>query len=178
MFQLIHINQAHYDDIIEERSIIKLCGYPVCDNALGNIPKQQYIIASSQNKVYDITERKKFCSNKCYRSSVYLKEQILTTPLWVRKDDDIIPEFKLLSFDDSEKEAERQPEKAVENERERIVGKSNEKIVKNQIENGSNKHEGENETKIDKQTQIDTEKNKNENESTEISSSETSFKIN
>lgn len=31
-----------------------------------------------------------------------MKEQILTTPLWVRKEDDILPEFKLLSFDDKD----------------------------------------------------------------------------
>ncbi|XP_031619233.1 putative RNA polymerase II subunit B1 CTD phosphatase RPAP2 homolog [Contarinia nasturtii] len=100
---LIHINQSHYDDIVEERSISKLCGYPLCDNILKEIPKQQYIISSAQNKVFDITERKKFCSNKCYKSSIYLKEQILTSPLWIRKDDDIIPEFKLLSFEDADK---------------------------------------------------------------------------
>lgn len=79
-----------------------LCGYPLCDITLADIPKQQYIISKTQNKVFDITERKKFCSNKCYKSSVYLKEQILTTPLWVRKEDDILPEFKLLSFDDKD----------------------------------------------------------------------------
>lgn len=101
-FQLIHLNQAHYDDIVEERSISMLCGYPLCDITLADIPKQQYIISKTQNKVFDITERKKFCSNKCYKSSVYLKEQILTTPLWVRKEDDILPEFKLLSFDEKD----------------------------------------------------------------------------
>lgn len=79
-----------------------LCGYPMCDVTLTNIPKQQYIISSTQNKVYDITERKKFCSNKCYKSSIYIREQILITPLWVRKEDDVIPEFKLLSFDDDD----------------------------------------------------------------------------
>lgn len=98
---MIHINQAHYDDIVEERSIVKLCGYPLCDITLTDVPKQQYVISRTKNKVYDITERKKFCSNKCYKSSVYLKEQILTTPLWVRKEDDVIPEFKLLSLDDT-----------------------------------------------------------------------------
>lgn len=96
------MNQAHYDDIIEERSISVLCGYPLCDKTLTDIPKQQFIISRAQNKVFDITERKKYCSNECYRASVYLREQILTTPLWVRKDDDIIPEFKLLSFKDEE----------------------------------------------------------------------------
>lgn len=140
----MHLNQAHYEDIIEERSIAKLCGYPMCDKTLNNIPKQQYVIASSLNKVYDITERKKFCSNKCYKSSEYLKEQILTTPLWVRKDDDIIPEFKLLSFDDEEKN--------LENEQEIIVGKPIvQNLVEKQQENEENKQETIAENLVEKQ---------------------------
>lgn len=96
------MNQAHYDDIVEERFISSLCGYPLCTNAIGEVPKQQYQISTALNKVFDITERKKFCTNKCFKSSVYLKEQLLTTPLWVRKEDDVLPEFKLLSFDDDD----------------------------------------------------------------------------
>lgn len=65
------------------------------------MPKQQYKISVAQNKVYDITERKSYCSSKCYKSSIFLKEQVLTSPLWVRKEDDVLPEFKLLSFDES-----------------------------------------------------------------------------
>lgn len=112
--QLIYLNQSHYDDIVEERFITKLCGYPLCDITICEVPKQQFTISIVQNKVYDITDRKKFCSNKCYKSSTYLKEQILTTPLWVRKDDDIIPEFKLLSFDDRESVQEKHKEKESE----------------------------------------------------------------
>lgn len=97
--QLAHINQSHYDDIIEERAIMKLCGYPLCDAELFDVPTKQYHISATQNKVFDITQRKNFCSSKCYKSSEYLKEQLLTTPLWVRKDDDKLPEFKLLTFD-------------------------------------------------------------------------------
>lgn len=111
MFQLIHINQSHYDDIVEERAIIKLCGYPLCSEKLGNMPKKQYQISIVHNKVYDITERKKFCSNNCYKSSIFLKEQVLTTPLWVRKEEDIIPDFKLLSLD--EKNIERRKEEEI-----------------------------------------------------------------
>lgn len=45
--------------------------------------------------MYDITERKKFCSNSCFKSSNYLKEQLLTSPLWLR-DQELLPEIKLL----------------------------------------------------------------------------------
>lgn len=89
------INQSHFDDIIQERAIEKLCGWTLCENALTEVPQQQYKINCATKKVFDITERKLFCSGKCYKSAIYLKEQLLTSPLWLR-DKEEIPEFKLL----------------------------------------------------------------------------------
>ncbi|XP_052898210.1 putative RNA polymerase II subunit B1 CTD phosphatase RPAP2 homolog isoform X3 [Anopheles moucheti] len=89
------INQCHMQDITEERAIVKLCGYPLCDNALTNIPKQKYAISVSRNKVYDITERKNFCSGDCYKASNFIMQQMLTSPLWLRDQEDI-PNFRLL----------------------------------------------------------------------------------
>lgn len=60
-----------------------------------SVPDKQYHISIATNKVYDITERKKFCSNSCFKSSNYLKEQLLTSPLWLR-DQELLPEIKLL----------------------------------------------------------------------------------
>ncbi|XP_035913188.1 putative RNA polymerase II subunit B1 CTD phosphatase RPAP2 homolog isoform X1 [Anopheles stephensi] len=90
------INQCHMDDIIQERAIVKICGYPLCDNALTNIPKQQYVISVTRNKVYDITERKNFCSGHCYKASNFIKQQMLTSPLWLRDQEDI-PNFRLIN---------------------------------------------------------------------------------
>uniref|UniRef100_A0A8B9CBH4 RNA polymerase II subunit B1 CTD phosphatase RPAP2 homolog n=1 Tax=Anser brachyrhynchus TaxID=132585 RepID=A0A8B9CBH4_9AVES len=70
------ITPSHYKDIVDERSIIKLCGYPICQNKLENVPKQKYRISTKTNRVYDITERKCFCSNFCYRASKYFEAQI------------------------------------------------------------------------------------------------------
>lgn len=92
------INQSHFEDIVEERSIEKLCGWPRCKNHLKEIPKKQFDINLSSKKVYDITDRKRFCSSDCYRESSYLKSQLLTGPLWLREHEEI-PEFKLLSLD-------------------------------------------------------------------------------
>ncbi|XP_051855959.1 putative RNA polymerase II subunit B1 CTD phosphatase RPAP2 [Antechinus flavipes] len=90
-----HITSAHYKDIVEERFIIHLCGYPLCHNQLGNVPKQKYRISTKTNKVYDITERKYFCSNFCYRASKYFEAQISKSPLWVREEERP-PDFQLL----------------------------------------------------------------------------------
>ncbi|XP_061549103.1 putative RNA polymerase II subunit B1 CTD phosphatase rpap2 isoform X1 [Phycodurus eques] len=88
------ITAANYKDVVEERFITKLCGYPLCANKLGKIPKQQYKISTKTNKVYDITERKSFCSNFCYKASKEFELQISKTPLWLRKDERP-PEIKL-----------------------------------------------------------------------------------
>lgn len=96
--QLKDITQAHFDDIIEERGITNLCGYPLCNKEIGYVLPQQYHISLSQKKVYDITERKNFCGSQCFKAANYLKAQLLSTPLWTRKEDDIIPDFKLLDL--------------------------------------------------------------------------------
>ncbi|XP_002715910.2 putative RNA polymerase II subunit B1 CTD phosphatase RPAP2 isoform X2 [Oryctolagus cuniculus] len=89
------ITPAHYSDVVDERSIIKLCGYPLCQKKLGIVPKQKYKISTKTNKVYDITERKCFCSNFCYKASKFFEAQIPKTPVWVREEDSH-PDFQLL----------------------------------------------------------------------------------
>ncbi|XP_058817130.1 putative RNA polymerase II subunit B1 CTD phosphatase RPAP2 homolog [Topomyia yanbarensis] len=95
LVKLRDINQCHYEDVIEERAIQRMCGYPLCSKQLTNVPKQKYVISLSNKKVYDITERKNFCTGECYKASNYVKSQMLTSPLWLRDQEDI-PNFKLL----------------------------------------------------------------------------------
>ncbi|XP_066581135.1 putative RNA polymerase II subunit B1 CTD phosphatase RPAP2 isoform X2 [Prorops nasuta] len=92
---LIHINKSHMEDVIEERVITKLCGYVLCQNTLTAIINQQYHISTQRNKVYNVSQRKKFCSSHCYGAARYLLEQMLIDPLWLR-DKDKIPIFKLM----------------------------------------------------------------------------------
>ncbi|XP_049664290.1 putative RNA polymerase II subunit B1 CTD phosphatase RPAP2 isoform X4 [Accipiter gentilis] len=89
------ITPSHYKDIVDERSIIKLCGYPLCPNKLENVPKQKYRISTKTNRVYDITERKCFCSNFCYRASKYFEAQISKSPVWMREEEKP-PDIELL----------------------------------------------------------------------------------
>ncbi|XP_042636235.1 putative RNA polymerase II subunit B1 CTD phosphatase RPAP2 [Orycteropus afer afer] len=89
------ITSAHYNDVVDERSISKLCGYPLCQKKLGIVPKQKYKISTKTNKVYDITERKSFCSNFCYQASKFFQAQIPKTPLWLREEERH-PDFQLL----------------------------------------------------------------------------------
>ncbi|NXD78218.1 RPAP2 phosphatase, partial [Halcyon senegalensis] len=89
------ITPSHYKDIVDERSIIKLCGYPLCQKKLDNVPKQKYKISTKTNRVYDITERKCFCSNFCYRASKYFEAQISKSPVWMREEEKP-PDIELL----------------------------------------------------------------------------------
>ncbi|XP_035526306.1 putative RNA polymerase II subunit B1 CTD phosphatase rpap2 [Morone saxatilis] len=93
------INLANYKDAIEERFIAKMCGYPICPNKLDKIPTQRYKISTKTNKVYDITERKCFCSNFCYKASKEFELQISNTPLWLRQYESP-PEIKLMKRGD------------------------------------------------------------------------------
>ncbi|XP_075149810.1 putative RNA polymerase II subunit B1 CTD phosphatase RPAP2 homolog [Haematobia irritans] len=95
LIKLRDINQCHYEDVVDERSILKICSYPLCNKTIENVPAKQYQISTTSNKIYDITDRKKFCSTHCYKASEYIKSQMLTSPLWMRHQE-IIPDFKLL----------------------------------------------------------------------------------
>ncbi|XP_078741034.1 putative RNA polymerase II subunit B1 CTD phosphatase RPAP2, partial [Lampetra fluviatilis] len=86
---------SHYEDVVEERSIEHLCGYPLCSNTLVNVPKQRYAISVRSNRVYDITRRKSFCSNFCMRASNSFLTQIPSSPMWHRPHEPT-PNFKLL----------------------------------------------------------------------------------
>ncbi|XP_037958595.1 putative RNA polymerase II subunit B1 CTD phosphatase RPAP2 homolog [Teleopsis dalmanni] len=82
LVKLNDLAQCHFDDVVEERFILKVCGYPLCSQKLTNIPAQKYVIEDC--KVYDITNSKKFCCYKCYKRSIYIKEQLSEDILFVR----------------------------------------------------------------------------------------------
>jgi hypothetical protein len=90
--------QSHYNDVVDERNISHLCGYPVCKNPLGKQPQQRYHISLAKKKVFDLTERKKFCCSECFRASKYYASQLSTLPLQAR---DGSVAIKLLPLADS-----------------------------------------------------------------------------
>ncbi|KAK1879084.1 putative RNA polymerase II subunit B1 CTD phosphatase rpap2 [Dissostichus eleginoides] len=101
------ITPTNYKDVIEERFIAKMCGYPICSIKLGKIPTQRYQISTKTNKVYDITERKCYCSNFCYKASKEFELQISTSPLWLRPHERRVPpEIKLMKKGDGGRSGE------------------------------------------------------------------------
>mgnify|MGYP001208991727 CR=1 FL=1 len=80
------LNQGFYQDCVEERSLTVVCGYPICDNVKPTFEKKgKYHISLKDKKVYDLAERKLFCSNQCFNASSFLKEQLETSPLWMQE---------------------------------------------------------------------------------------------
>ncbi|KAL6139119.1 hypothetical protein ACLB2K_064396 [Fragaria x ananassa] len=63
------ISRSDYTDVVTERSIADLCGYPLCSNPLppeaSRTRKGHYRISLKEHKVYDLRETKLYCSSKC-----------------------------------------------------------------------------------------------------------------
>ncbi|KAK7355038.1 hypothetical protein VNO80_14283 [Phaseolus coccineus] len=65
------MSRSDYEDIVTERSITNVCGYPLCCNALPSERprKGKYRISLKEHKVYDLQETYMFCSSNCVVSS-------------------------------------------------------------------------------------------------------------
>ncbi|XP_023636708.1 putative RNA polymerase II subunit B1 CTD phosphatase RPAP2 homolog isoform X2 [Capsella rubella] len=61
------ISRLDYEDVVTERTIAKLCGYPLCQRFLPSDVSRRgkYRISLKEHKVYDLQETRKFCSAGC-----------------------------------------------------------------------------------------------------------------
>lgn len=79
------ICQADFDDIVQERYILKLCGYPLCSNKLTKEWRQRYHLSLKDRRIYDVEVRKLYCSVNCMeRSKKYRDENLPQQPIWMR----------------------------------------------------------------------------------------------
>lgn len=62
---------------MDEYSIIRLHGHPICQKKLGIVSKQKYKISTKTNKVYNITERKFFAAIFVIKHLSFLKHKFL-----------------------------------------------------------------------------------------------------
>lgn len=67
------ISKSDYNDVVTERSIADLCGYPLCSNpsppADSRTRKGPYRISLKEHKVYDVRENYLYCSTNCLVNS-------------------------------------------------------------------------------------------------------------
>ncbi|PWA99608.1 hypothetical protein CTI12_AA005110 [Artemisia annua] len=64
------LSKSDYNDVVTERSIAQMCGYPLCPNSLPSNPNKaekggRYRISLKEHKVYDLLETRMYCSTKC-----------------------------------------------------------------------------------------------------------------
>ena len=52
------LSAAQYADVVEERNIEHLCGYPLCNEVIKSFSQQKYHVSMKNKQVYDLTERK------------------------------------------------------------------------------------------------------------------------
>ncbi|XP_019196646.1 PREDICTED: putative RNA polymerase II subunit B1 CTD phosphatase RPAP2 homolog isoform X3 [Ipomoea nil] len=59
--------RSDYQDVVTERTIVNMCGYPLCSNFLpSDRPhKGRYRIALREHKIYDLRETYMYCSTNC-----------------------------------------------------------------------------------------------------------------
>eukprot|EP00250_Pteridium_aquilinum_P022268 c25335_g1_i1 orf=89-2179(+) len=65
------LTQSEYADVVTERTIANICGYPLCKRPLPeSFPHRgRYHISLREHTVYDLQETKLFCSSDCLVSS-------------------------------------------------------------------------------------------------------------
>ncbi|XP_042007549.1 putative RNA polymerase II subunit B1 CTD phosphatase RPAP2 homolog [Salvia splendens] len=65
------ISLGDYNDVVTERTIAEMCGYPLCPNPLpSDRPhKGRYRISLKEHKVYDLQETYMYCSSTCLINS-------------------------------------------------------------------------------------------------------------
>lgn len=61
------LSRSDYQDVVTERSVAKMCGYPLCSNSLPSERprKGHYRISLKEHKVYDLHETYMYCSTNC-----------------------------------------------------------------------------------------------------------------
>ncbi len=52
------LSADQYADVVEERNIEHLCGYPLCRGHIRSFTTQKYHVSVKDKQVYDLTERK------------------------------------------------------------------------------------------------------------------------
>ncbi|XP_028758580.1 putative RNA polymerase II subunit B1 CTD phosphatase RPAP2 homolog [Neltuma alba] len=67
------MSRSDYEDVVTERYITDICGYPLCSNPLPSESdrprKGRYRISLKEHKVYDLHETYKYCSSSCVINS-------------------------------------------------------------------------------------------------------------
>ena len=79
------LQPMHYEDVVSERGLDGLCGYPPCTKSAprrGQGPKMH--VSLSERKVYDVSTLHNFCGRECARRSHEFATSLSSTSLFLR----------------------------------------------------------------------------------------------
>lgn len=81
--------KSEMDDLVTERHLISICGYPLCAKTLTEPfnRKQKFKIDFKNRVLHNYEDRIKYCSNLCMKSTEFLTSQMPDEPLWMRYKD-------------------------------------------------------------------------------------------
>ncbi|KAJ0979994.1 hypothetical protein J5N97_015468 [Dioscorea zingiberensis] len=97
------LSRPDYDDVVLERSMVGLCGHPLCANPLSSPEaterrRGRYRIALREHRVYDLEETYKYCSQACLVASRAFAESLESERMGdvsLKKVDRVLREFGL-----------------------------------------------------------------------------------
>lgn len=79
-----YIIPGQYEDLCLERCLAGVCGYPLCSVPYQDKYGKKEVIFRN-NKVYDISRRRNYCSDVCFEASASVRDQISFTPHYLRE---------------------------------------------------------------------------------------------
>ncbi|EEB07122.1 RNA polymerase II-associated protein Rtr1 [Schizosaccharomyces japonicus yFS275] len=75
------LRKTDYNEVVKERHLVKLCGYPTCSNS----PKKQTRYRIEGNKMLRYGGLNYYCSKDCFLASCSFMLQLSEEPLWIRE---------------------------------------------------------------------------------------------
>uniref|UniRef100_A0A8R1XSK8 RNA polymerase II subunit B1 CTD phosphatase RPAP2 homolog n=1 Tax=Onchocerca volvulus TaxID=6282 RepID=A0A8R1XSK8_ONCVO len=87
---LNNLDQSSWMEVVEERYLGRMCGFPLCTNPVQVKNAQKYRIDLKNKKVFERSaEIDKFCCRSCFLRSAAVRAQLEAEPLWIRGDEQV-----------------------------------------------------------------------------------------
>ncbi|KAM3728216.1 putative RNA polymerase II subunit [Dirofilaria immitis] len=84
------LDRSSWMEVIEERYLGRMCGFPLCTNPVEVRNVQKYRIDLRNKKVFEQSAViNKFCSRSCFLRFIAVRSQLKTEPLWIRGDEEV-----------------------------------------------------------------------------------------
>ncbi|EPY51441.1 RNA polymerase II-associated protein Rtr1 [Schizosaccharomyces cryophilus OY26] len=76
-----YLKKSDYDQIVKERKLAHICGYPICNNA----PRQQTRFRLENQGMVRYAGLNYYCSKDCFLKSCDFMVNLSDEPLWIRE---------------------------------------------------------------------------------------------